>query len=109
MQQLKGGVLMVERGELGYYRGISGGDAPLVLHQKVKYGLAGTVLPRIFTVVVTREEEGGFSAYSPDLSGARTQGETEDEVQRNMAEAVELVLEAKGEAGPFVLKLSDSK
>jgi predicted RNase H-like HicB family nuclease len=106
---LKAFVLMQERGE-PYYVGVSGGDSPIKVFQKVKFGLTETIVPRRFTVVVTKEAEGGFSAYSPDIPGARTQGETEDELDRNMAEAVELVLEARGESVPFVLILtSESK
>jgi predicted RNase H-like HicB family nuclease len=92
-----------------YYRGVSGGDSPLERHQKARSGLVQTVVPMTFSVVITPEEGGGFSAFSPDLSGARTQGETEDELIHNMAEAVELVLEARGTIVPFVLRLPDSK
>ncbi len=105
----RGDLWMLGRIEGDFYRGVSGGDAPIEIHQRAKSGLVQTILPVAFRVVISPEEGGGFSAFSPDLVGARTQGETEDEVIHNMAEAVELVLEARGTVVPFVLRLPDSK
>lgn len=39
-------------------------------------------------VRIVREEEGGFSAYAPQLPGAHSQGETEQEASENIKEAV---------------------
>ena len=36
----------------------------------------------------------GYAAFVEELPGANTQGETLDEARRNLAEAVQLVLEA---------------
>lgn len=36
----------------------------------------------------------GYSAFVEELPGANTQGETLEEARRNLAEAVQLVLEA---------------
>jgi predicted RNase H-like HicB family nuclease len=46
-----------------------------------------------FTVVVEREDEGGFSVYVPDLPGCASQGETQDEALANIREAIELYLD----------------
>lgn len=91
------------------YREVSGKDNALVIQQRARHGYSLAVVPRNISVVVVKEPEGGFSAYSPDVKGARTQGETEEELERNMVEAVELVLEARGEQHPFNLILSASK
>ena len=41
----------------------------------------------------------GFSAYSPDLLGCVSTGATRAEVERNMQEAIELLLEGLREEG----------
>jgi len=46
-----------------------------------------------FTAIF-REVPGGFIAYAEELPGANTQGATLDEARTNLAEAIELVLEA---------------
>jgi len=43
--------------------------------------------------VIIERDENGFFAYSPELEGCQTQGETLDEVIANIREAVELYLE----------------
>lgn len=44
------------------------------------------------SVVIERDEH-GFFAYSPELQGCYTQGDTLDEVMANIREAVELYVE----------------
>jgi len=46
-----------------------------------------------YTVVLEREEEGGYSAYCLELPGAISQGETREEALSNVKEAIEAVLE----------------
>jgi predicted RNase H-like HicB family nuclease len=46
------------------------------------------------TKVFQRVPEGGFVAFVEELPGANAQGETLDEAKSNLAEAIELVLEA---------------
>ena len=41
----------------------------------------------------------GFSAYSPDLQGCVTVGETVEQTRENMEEAIELYLEELTESG----------
>ncbi len=48
------------------------------------------------SVVIERDEH-GFFAYSPELQGCHTQGDTLDEVMANIREAVELYLETLSE------------
>jgi len=43
---------------------------------------------------VYRKFPQGYAAFVEELPGANTQGETLEEARRNLAEAVELVLEA---------------
>ena len=47
-----------------------------------------------FTVIIEREEEGGFHAFCPALRGCHTQGETFEEVMDNIKDAVKLYLES---------------
>jgi predicted RNase H-like HicB family nuclease len=49
------------------------------------------------TAVFEEAEEGGFIGYVAELPGANTQGETLDEVRENLAEAIELILNANRE------------
>ncbi len=49
---------------------------------------------RTFTVLVHDGEEGGYWAEVPELPGCITQGETLEEVEANIKEAIVLVLEA---------------
>jgi predicted RNase H-like HicB family nuclease len=46
-----------------------------------------------YTVILEKEEEGGYSAQCLELPGAISQGETKDEALRNTKEAIEAVLE----------------
>lgn len=43
--------------------------------------------------IIIEKDEYGYYAYSPELDGCQTQGETFDEVMVNIREAVELYLE----------------
>mgnify|MGYP000940625201 CR=1 FL=1 len=44
--------------------------------------------------IIHKADEGGYWAEVPALPGCVTQGETTDEVRRNLKEAIELWLEA---------------
>ena len=46
-------------------------------------------------VVIRKEEEGGYSAIIPSLPGCVSQGETFEEVQKNVVEAISLYLEGE--------------
>jgi len=46
-----------------------------------------------FDVVILEDETGGFVAFVPALPGCHTQGDSLDEVLRNVREAIELYLE----------------
>lgn len=50
-------------------------------------------------LIVIEPTSTGFSAYSPDLPGCISTGETREEVERNMQEAIELHLEGLREEG----------
>jgi predicted RNase H-like HicB family nuclease len=49
---------------------------------------------RTFTMVYREESEGGYSAQCLELPAAITQGETLDELEENMKDAINLVLES---------------
>jgi predicted RNase H-like HicB family nuclease len=48
---------------------------------------------KIFDVIIHEVEEGGYWAECPVLRGCNVQGETLEEVERNMKEAIELCIE----------------
>lgn len=50
-----------------------------------------------YTVILEKEEEGGYSAQCLELPGAISQGETQEEALSNIKEAIELVLEVINE------------
>jgi len=43
--------------------------------------------------IVIEKDENGYYAYSPELEGCQTQGDTFEEAMTNIREAVELYLE----------------
>ena len=43
--------------------------------------------------IIVEETKTGYSAYSPDVAGCVATGETKDEVERNIKEAIEFHLE----------------
>ena len=47
-----------------------------------------------YTIILEKEEEGGYSAQCFELPGAISQGESKEETLENMKIAIELVLEA---------------
>jgi len=56
-------------------------------------------MTRTYTVLFEREDDGGFSVWTPDLPGCASQGETLEEARANIREAVTLyvdTLRAKG-------------
>jgi predicted RNase H-like HicB family nuclease len=46
-----------------------------------------------YTVILEREEDGGYVATVPALPGCVSQGDTRDEVMRNIREAADLYIE----------------
>ena len=47
-----------------------------------------------YNVIFQAEDGGGFSVYVPDLPGCISEGETFEEAQKNIKEAIELYLES---------------
>jgi len=65
----------------------------------------------IIKAIVHKAEEGGFWAEVPALPGCLTQGETKEEIQQNLLEAIELWFEAgevaeESESGSQVLEIA---
>lgn len=48
---------------------------------------------KLITVIYEPAKEGGYVAYAPSLPGCNTQGDTLEEAEKNITEAVELYLE----------------
>ena len=48
---------------------------------------------RVFTVIIEKNEDGVYIAEVPDLKGCYTQGETVEEVMKNIKEVIEMCLE----------------
>lgn len=47
--------------------------------------------------IVVEHDDNGFYAYSPDLPGCQTQGDTFEDAMKNIREAIELYLETLDE------------
>ncbi len=52
-----------------------------------------------FEVIFTTQEEGGFTVEVPDLPGCVSEGDTLEEAEKNIQEAIELYLETLEERG----------
>jgi Uncharacterized conserved protein len=50
-----------------------------------------------FSVVILEDESGGYIAIVPELPGCHTQGDSLDEIIKNIREAIELYLETLSE------------
>ena len=57
----------------------------------------------IFTVIIEKDEDGMFVAEVPDLKGCYTQGETKEEVLKNIKEVIGLCLEDQKDFHPHEL------
>ena len=68
-------------------------DAP----QNRSYHPLNAMTELTLTAVFEEAEEGGFIGYVAELPGANTQGETLEEVRENLADAIELILNANRE------------
>jgi predicted RNase H-like HicB family nuclease len=53
-------------------------------------------------LIIVEETATGFSAYSPDLQGCVSTGQTRNEVEENMREAIAFHLEGLREEGQAV-------
>lgn len=53
-------------------------------------------MPKIYNVLIEQDEDGMYIGKVPELKGCATQGETIDELIKNVKEAIELYLEMKG-------------
>ena len=49
---------------------------------------------RRFTIVIQEDPEGGYTGRCLELHGAISEGETIEELKKNMTESIELVLES---------------
>jgi predicted RNase H-like HicB family nuclease len=50
-------------------------------------------------LIIVEKTETGYSAYSPDLPGCASTGDTREEVERNIHEAIEFHLEGLRQEG----------
>jgi len=54
-------------------------------------------MARKFHVLIEQDEDGGYIGKVPELQGCLSQGDTLDELMRNIREAIELCLEVEHE------------
>jgi predicted RNase H-like HicB family nuclease len=50
-------------------------------------------------LIIVEETETGYSAYSPDVPGCASTGQTKEEVERNIQEAIQFHLEGLRDEG----------
>ena len=50
-------------------------------------------------LIIVEETKTGYSAYSPDVPGCASTGQTKEEVERNIQEAIQFHLEGLREEG----------
>lgn len=62
-------------------------------------------MPREFTVIIERDEEGYLVASVPALKGCHTQARSMDELLERTKEAIALCLEVQGEEAVEALEL----
>ena len=48
----------------------------------------------MYTVIIEKEQEGGYHAFCPILQGCHTQGETYEETLENIKDAIKLYIES---------------
>ncbi len=53
----------------------------------------------VYTVIVEKGRESGYIAYAPALKGCVSQGETREQVLKNIKEAIEVYVETLLEDG----------
>jgi len=51
-------------------------------------------MARHFTVILEKEEDGGYHVFCPVLPGCHTQGESMDEGLQNIREAIQLYIDS---------------
>jgi predicted RNase H-like HicB family nuclease len=59
-----------------------------------------------FTVVLTPDEDGGYSVQCVELPAAISQGETKKQALKNIKEAIQLVLEVRKAQGAVTGELA---
>lgn len=60
-------------------------------------------MARTFHVIIEQDEDGGFVGKVPELQGCLSQGDTLDELMKNIKEATELCLEVQEEGKQTVI------
>lgn len=58
-------------------------------------------MKRVFHVIIEQDEDGGYIGRVPELQGCLSQGDTLDELMKNIKEAIELCLEVEAEKSDF--------
>ena len=54
-------------------------------------------MKRTFHVLIEQDEDGGFIGKVPELQGCLSQGDSLDELMKNIKEAIELCLEVEAQ------------
>ena len=66
-----------------------------VSNQNIKENIR--TMERKFHVLIEQDEDGGYVGKVPELKGCLSQGDTLDELMKNIKEAIELCLEVEAE------------
>ena len=61
-------------------------------------------MERKFHVLIEQDEDGGYIGKVPELNGCLSQGDTLDDLMKNIKEAIELCLEVEAEEKKKVIK-----
>ncbi len=56
-----------------------------------------------YTVLLEKEDDGGYHAFCPILKGCHSQGDSVEEAIANITEAIELYLESDNAAGHDII------
>ena len=59
-------------------------------------------MKRTFHVLIEQDEDGGFIGKVPELQGCLSQGDSLDELMKNIKEAIELCLEVEAQEKQIV-------
>jgi len=72
----------------------------------VEFYIRGFMQEYNYTIILEREEDGGYHAFCPVLPGCHTQARTYDELLERTKEAISLYLETKMLSGDRIKFLS---
>ena len=67
----------------------------MIENYKNKEDLSSDTMARTFHVLIEQDEDGGFVGRVPEIRGCLSQGDTLNDLMKNIKEAIELCLEVQ--------------